>query len=151
MVDEATGYQYDREADALQKILKAYISEELLPWQQRFPHEFYKQIFRLNGWDYTVDNLKSKPGVVGTWTNKYVYNQLPKGVIEELKKNTPKDSKGRRKHHYHRMLTENTGHPHLDRQLTAIITIMKLSKDWNDFEIKFNQLYGQTSLNFEEQ
>ena len=29
LVDEATGYQYERERDELQKILKAYISEEL--------------------------------------------------------------------------------------------------------------------------
>ena len=107
LIDEATGYQYDREKDALQKILKAYISEELLPWQQRFPHEFYKQIFRLNRWDYTVDNLRKKPGVVGSWTNKFVYNMLPKGVIDELKRNTPKDSQGRRKHHFHRLLTDD--------------------------------------------
>lgn len=151
LIDEITGYQYDRERDTLQKILKAYISEELLPWQQRFPHEFYKQIFRLNKWDYTADNLQKKPGVVGTWTNKYVYNLLPKGVIDELKRKTPKDDQGRRKSHYHRFLTEDTGHPHLDKQLTSIITVMKLSKDWDDFEMKFNQLYGQTSLEFEEE
>jgi hypothetical protein len=82
LVDEATGYQYDRERNELQKILKAYISEELLQWQQRFPHEFYKQIFRLNGWDYTVENLRLKPSVVGKWTNTYIYDKLPKGVVE---------------------------------------------------------------------
>ena len=42
LVDEATGYQYTREKDELQKILKAYIAEELLPWQKRFPDEFFK-------------------------------------------------------------------------------------------------------------
>mgnify|MGYP003561277120 CR=1 FL=1 len=44
LVDEATGYQYERENDELQKILKAYISEELLPWQKRFPDIFYNCI-----------------------------------------------------------------------------------------------------------
>ena len=29
---------------ALQKILKAYISEELLPWQKRFPDIYYKEL-----------------------------------------------------------------------------------------------------------
>ncbi|MGB2527183.1 P63C domain-containing protein [Flagellimonas sp. SN16] len=151
LVDEATGYQYDRERDELQKILKQYISEYLLPWQQRFPHEFYKEIFRLNGWDYTIKNLKQRPGVVGKWTNKYIYEQLPKGVLEELKKLTPKDSDGKRKHQYHRLLSEDTGHSHLDRQLASIITIMRLSKDWNDFDNKFNQLYGQQMLDFPEE
>ena len=58
LVDEATGYQYEREHDELQKILKAYISEELLPWQKRFPDIFYKELFRLNGWNYTVNGIK---------------------------------------------------------------------------------------------
>lgn len=48
LVDEATGYQFDRERDELQKILKAYIAQELLPWQKRFPDVFYREIFRLN-------------------------------------------------------------------------------------------------------
>lgn len=146
LVDEATGYQYDRERFELQKILKAYISEELLVWQQRFPHEYYKQIFRLNNWDYTVTNVKTKPSVIGKWTNKYIYKQLPKGVLEELKKRTPIDDTGKRKHHFHRLLTQDTGHPHLDKQLTQVITIMKLSKNWRDFLTKFNQLFGQTSM-----
>ena len=43
---EATGYQYDREKDELQKILTAYISEELLPWQKKVSRDsFYKEIF----------------------------------------------------------------------------------------------------------
>jgi len=150
LVDEATGYQYERERDALQIILKQYISEELLPWQQRFPHEFYKQIFRLNGWEYTVENLKSRPGVVGTWTNKYIYRQLPKGVLEELKKLTPKDDKGRLTEHLHRRLTPDVGHPNLNNQIVSVVTIMKLSKNWKDFDKKFNDIFGQTSMDFDE-
>ncbi len=37
VIDEVTGYQYDRERDELQKLLSAYISEELMPWTKRFP------------------------------------------------------------------------------------------------------------------
>lgn len=58
LVDEATGYQYDREKNELQKILKAYIAEDLLPWQKRFPDIYYKELFRLNGWDFTVNGIK---------------------------------------------------------------------------------------------
>ena len=43
LIDEATGYQYERDRDELQKILSLYISKELLPWTKRFPDEFYKQ------------------------------------------------------------------------------------------------------------
>lgn len=150
LVDEATGYQYDRERNELQKILKQYISEELLDWQQRFPHEFYKQIFRLNGWDYTVENLKLKPSVVGKWTNSYIYDKLPKGVIDELKKLSPKDDSGKRKYHLHRWLTDDVGNPHLDKQITKVVTIMQLSKNWSEFKKNFNNLYGQQSMEFDD-
>ena len=89
LIDEATGYQYTREKDELQKILKAYISAELLPWQKRFPDVFYKELFRLNGWNFTIQDIKKRPGVIGTWTNRLIYEQLPKGVLEELKAKVP--------------------------------------------------------------
>ncbi|MFD1186885.1 hypothetical protein, partial [Pontibacter rugosus] len=37
LIDEATGYQYDREKDELQKLLSKYIQEDFLKWQSRFP------------------------------------------------------------------------------------------------------------------
>jgi len=151
LVDEATGYQYERERDELQIILKAYISEELLPWQQRFPHEFYRQIFRLNGWEYTVQNLKTKPSVVGNWTNKYIYKQLPQGVLDELKKITPKNTEGKHTEHLHRRLSEDVGHPNLNNQIVTTVTIMKLSKNWRDFNEKFNNIFGQSTFDFEEE
>jgi hypothetical protein len=151
LVDEATGYQYEREADELQKILKAYISEELLAWQQRFPHEFYKEIFRLRNWEYTAINIKQKPSVVGRWTNKLVYEQLPKGILKELKKLTPVDESGKRKHHYHRLLTDDIGHPHLQKQIVSIVTLMNVSDNWADFIKLFNKKFGQQQLPFDEE
>ena len=32
LVDEATGYQYDRARDALARILEQFIAKELQPW-----------------------------------------------------------------------------------------------------------------------
>ena len=64
LVDEATGYQYERERYELQKILKAYIAEELRAWVKTFPDIYYSEIFRLNGWDYTIQNIKKRPGVL---------------------------------------------------------------------------------------
>lgn len=133
LVDEATGYQYDREKDELQKILKAYISEELIPWQKRFPDEFYKEIFRLNKWDFTVTSIKNRPGVIGTWTKKLIYNLLPKGVLEELEKKTPKSAAGNKTARLHQSLTLNIGEPHLEKQLISVITLMNISENWDEF------------------
>ncbi len=150
LVDEATGYQYERERDELQKILKSYVSEELLPWQKTFPDEFYIQIFRLKGWDYNTKSIKRRPGVVGHWTNNLIYKQLPPGVLEELKSKTPKSEAGNYTARLFQSLTSDIGSPHLQNQLVSVITLMKISKDWDDFMNKFNQLYGQTSFEFED-
>lgn len=148
LVDEATGYQYEREKDELQTILKAYIAAELLPWQKRFPDEFYKEIFRLNKWDYTVNGIKQRPGVIGTWTKKLIYHQLPKGVLQELYEKTPKTSTGKLAAKLHQSLTSDIGNPHLEKQLISVITLMNISKDWKEFLKYFNKKFGQQVLDF---
>jgi len=47
LIDEATGYQKVRDEFELQKMLKAYISEETLEWQKTFHDSFYEQLYRL--------------------------------------------------------------------------------------------------------
>ncbi|PKP32491.1 MAG: hypothetical protein CVU00_11645 [Bacteroidetes bacterium HGW-Bacteroidetes-17] len=152
LVDEATGYQYDREKDELQKILKAYIAEGLLPWQKTFPDIFYKELFRLNGWDFTVSGIKKRPSVVGTWTNKLIYEQLPKGVIDELKAKTPKSLSGHYTARFFQSLTAETGNPHLTAQLNQIITLFQLSDNmkhmWTQFEKLKSRQSGQLELPF---
>lgn len=153
LVDEATGYQYERENDELQKILKAYISEELLPWQKRFPDIFYKELFRLNGWDYTVNGIKKRPGIIGKWTNTFVYEELPNGVLEELKKKTPKSESGNRMNRYHQLLTTDIGEPNSERQINKVITLFQVSDNMKQFcenfrKMKMRQI-GQMELPFE--
>ena len=153
LVDEATGYQYERENDELQKILKAYISEELLPWQKRFPDVFYKELFRLNGWDYTVNGIKKRPGIIGKWTNMFVYEELPNGVLDELKKKTPKSESGNRTSRYHQLLTLDIGEPNLEKQINKVITLFQVSDNmkqfWDNFKkMKMRQI-GQMELPFD--
>lgn len=153
LVDEATGYQYDRERDELQKILRAYIAEELLPWQKRFPDVFYKEIFRLNGWDYTVQDIKKRPSVIGKWTNLFIYEQLPKGVLKELKQKTPKSAAGHYLARFHQSLTEDIGNPHLQAQINSVIALMQVSDNWQQFVHNFNKMVdrrkGQLEIPYE--
>jgi len=58
LVDEATGYQRDRAADALAKILEAFIAKELQPWVKTFPPDYYEQLFRLRGLEYPQYTVK---------------------------------------------------------------------------------------------
>jgi len=148
LVDEATGYQYDRENDELQKILKRYISEELLPWKKRFPDEFYREIFRLNNWYFTTPeiNKAGRPGIIGTWTKKFIYQPLPKGVLQALLQRTSRNEKGKLKHKLHQNLTREEGIDHLNKQIVSVVTLMNVSDNWKQFEKLWNKKFGQQEL-----
>ena len=149
LVDEATGYQYIREKDELQKLLKHYISPELLPWTKKFPDDFYKELFRLNGWDFTVNGIKKRPGVIGTWTKKLVYEELPNGVLQELEKNAPKSEAGNRTVRYHQFLTDDIGNPHLTSQINQILTLFRLSDNMQHMWQQFEKLKQRQSAQLE--
>lgn len=148
LVDEATGYQRDRAKDALSKILEEFIAKELRPWVHTFPNEFYDQLFRLKGLSYPHDTIK-KPQYFGHLTNNIIYARLAPSVLEELKKATPRDAKGRHKQRLHRRLTEDVGHPRLREHLAAVITLMKVSNDYDHFTSmldKTHPKYGHQML-----
>lgn len=137
LVDEATGYQAERARDELNKILQAYIAEELRKWVGLFPEEFFKQIYRLRGWTYKPGNRRG-PRYVGKLINRYIYDQLPPGVPEKLRELNPIiNDKGQRKHKHFQLLTEHTGEPHLDRQITVVTTLMRISQNREEFEALF--------------
>lgn len=94
LIDEATGYQYERERFELQKILTAYVSEEILKWQLTFRDDFYKEIFRLWDLPFIPKYIKNKPSFIGKLTIKYIYDQMPRGVIEKVKENIGKTEMG---------------------------------------------------------
>lgn len=71
LVDEATGYQYDRARDALAKLLEAFVAKELQAWVKTFPADFYEQMFRLRGLDFPADTIK-RPQYFGVLTNDIV-------------------------------------------------------------------------------
>lgn len=139
LIDEATGYQNDRQAQELQELLKAYISEDLLKWQKRFPNKFYKEIFRLYGWQYD-ENSNKRPGWVGTFTRKYVYDLFPEEVIKEIESRNPsltKNHKSYRKNRHHQFLTTDIGLPQLDHYISKLLGVMALSKNNKDFDNNF--------------
>jgi P63C domain len=82
-----------------------------------------------------------RPKYFGKLTNEIVYKRLAPGVLEELKRVTPRNEQGRLKHKYFQHLTSNLGYPKLREHLGSVVTLMKLSKDWQDFLIKLDQIH----------
>jgi hypothetical protein len=146
LVDEATGYQTLRAKDSLSRILEAFIDKELQPWLQTFPDDYYRELFRLRGLDYPNATVQ-RPRYFGHLTNNIVYERLAPGVLEELKRVTPKSSSGRHKQKLFQRLTTNVGYPKLREHLGSVVSIMKLSNDWHDFSRKLDRIhpkYGDT-------
>ncbi|HSS48165.1 MAG TPA: P63C domain-containing protein [Thermoanaerobaculia bacterium] len=149
LVDEATGYQYDRERDDLHKILAAYISEELMPWAQRFPDSFYQELFRLRGWQYKPPALK-RPKMAGKLTAQLVYEQLPPGVLGRLREKNPVLKPGYRRHKHHQFLTEDIGDKHLEKQVISVTTLMRAAPDWKTFKKLFERAFPSRQRSIEE-
>jgi len=132
LVDEATGYQEVRERDELRRILEAYISKELLGWTLRFPPEFYKELFKLRGWQW-VEGSTKRPKRVGKDTDYIIYDRLPPGVKDELKRNNPKVRPGYRRYKNFQFLTTDVGNPHLERLIIATTALMRAANTWGGF------------------
>ena len=143
LVDEATGYQYDRERFELQKILSAYISEEIVKWQLTFTDSFYKEVFRLWNLPFIPKYIKNKPSFIGKLTTKYIYDEMPSGVLEKIKEKTPKTEKGNWKYKFHQSLTPEVGREHLKKQIIEVTTLMSISKSKEQFQELFKMKYGK--------
>ena len=67
-----------------------------------------------------------------------IYDPLPPGVIDELESKNPYDpTKKRRKHLHHRLLTTDVGHPHLEKQIVSVTTLLSVSDNWEEFATLF--------------
>ena len=128
-----TGYQNVRARDALQVILNAFLRKSFAAWSKRIPDEFYKEIYRLRGWEWPGMQV-NRFQVVGKYTTDLIYKRLAPGVQEELDKKNPKDTKGNRSTRHHQWLTEDIGHPALAQHMHAILGLMRASKGWNQFK-----------------
>ena len=139
LVDEATGYQEIRAKDALQAYLEKFIRKELAAWVQRFPDEFFREMYRLKRWSW--NGSSRRPGVVGIYIKDLVYERLGPGVIEELERKNPSDGKGQRKSRHHQWLTEDIGNPALAQHMHALIGFMRAEDDWESFKSRFHRAF----------
>jgi P63C domain len=57
----------------------------------------------------------NRPQIVGKYTNDILYERLAPGILEELEERNPKDTRGERPVKHHQWLTEDIGHPALER------------------------------------
>jgi hypothetical protein len=152
LIDEATGYQAARPQDALQKYLEILVRKELAAWVKKFPDEFYENIYRLKGWVWP-GMAKNRYSVVGHYTNDLVFQRLAPGLLEELKRKTPRNEKGYRPNRLHMWLSEDVGDPLLAQHLHSLIMFQRLAISngygWNRFVKMVDQVLPKRGTTLE--
>jgi hypothetical protein len=152
LVDEATGFQEIRSRTALAQILEQFVAKELKNYISAFPVAYFQELCRLKGIEFRED--MRLPPYFGKIINDFVYDRLAPGVRKEIDRVNPlvRSANGkirRRKHKNYKWLTENTGHPKLLQLVGSQVTLMKMSKTFEECEAlinRFHQKYEEMPL-----
>jgi len=131
LVDEVTGYQDVRHREALQAILDRYLRQEFATWAKRFPDDFYRELFRLRGWNWEGPGKSGH--AVAHATNDIVYARLAPDLLAELQSRNPRENNRRRTKH-HQWLTDDIGVPALQKHLDIVVHFLKGAETWDEFK-----------------
>lgn len=140
LIDEATGYQYVREEDALQVKLRAFISEELRDWEKTFPDELWEEFGRLTNWQ---GSLHQRPKYWGKLVLELIYDAMDPDVAKYLKENKPKPKHGM---NYHQWLSEDLGVRSLTTHINQVIGIAKTCNTMDELRHQVALHYGTEPL-----
>src|SRR3984893_4215127 len=137
LIDEATGYQFDRAADALQVKLKAYLGEEMRKWEKTFPDELWLEFARLTGWKGTVSQ---RPKYWGKLVLELVYEYLDPDVAQWLKENAPAPRHGQ---NYHQWLSAQYGLKKLVEHMWMLIGVARTCETMMELRDRMAALNGK--------
>lgn len=139
LVDLATGFEDMRKRRAINKIIDQYVEKAARPWVKLFDLNFYRHIYRLNGWEFDPENT-ARPGIIGTWTND-IYDRLAPGVRQALHERVRRNAKGKPTQKLTQLLTPEEGRPAMERLLEGVILLMRMSTSWSEFKLKLDEYY----------
>jgi hypothetical protein len=136
LVDEATGYQYDRPRKDLEEYLKKFLSEGLRRWVRTFPGDYFKHLCRLKGVQLRPD--MKLPQYFGHLTNDLVWRRIAPGLLRALKER--REERGRPSNKLFQWTSEELGKPELLLHLGMVVGLMKLHTDYEAFHKQLDQI-----------
>lgn len=131
LVDEATGYQYDRKHDALRMLLSKYIEESMQKWIHTFPDSFFVELDKL--YDNEPTTSQKRPQYYGKFINKYVYDPIENGYVKTKLDKLNIDEDGKRKGRFHQWMTDE-GRTVLIHQIGRVQALMEMCVDIDNFK-----------------
>ncbi|MBI4304459.1 MAG: hypothetical protein HY665_09020 [Chloroflexi bacterium] len=142
LIDEATGYQYDRAQDALEVKLRAFLTDEMRQWEKTFPDELWLEFGRLTGWHGPVH---LRPKYWGKLVIELVYEYLDSDVAKWLRENAPEPRHGQ---NYHQWLSSQFGLRKLMEHIWKLIGIAKTCENISELKDKMAQLHGRMPVQY---
>ena len=136
LIDEATGYQDQREVDELQFKLNLYLAESMRQWEKTFPDELWTQFGRLTGW---TKPAHQRPKYWGHLVLELVYKYLDPDVAGWLQENAPRPTHGQ---NYHQWLTSQYGLRRLVEHIWKLIGVASTCETMEDLRYRMKELYG---------
>ena len=140
LIDEATGYQYERQENSLQLKLKAFVSDEMRGWEKTFPDALWEEFGRLTNWK---GPLRSRPKWWGKLVMELIYSALDADVAKYLKENKPPPIA---KMNYHQWLSKHYGLKQLVTHIYEIIGMAKTCSTMKELQQQVAHHYRKESL-----
>ena len=140
LVDEATGYQYERAADALQLKLKLYLEDDMRKWEKTYPDQLWAEFGRLTSWKGT---LHQRPKYWGKLIMELIYGYLDPDVAKWLKENAPKPMHGQ---NYHQWLSSQFGLKKLTEHIWMVIGMASACHSMAELRQKMAERFGRTGV-----
>jgi hypothetical protein len=137
LVDEATGYQYDRAQDALRLKYKLFLEDEMRKWEKTFPDQLWIEFGRLTKWTGPVH---SRPKYWGKLIMELVYGYLDPDVAKWLKENNPKPSHGQ---NYHQWMSSQYGLKRLIEHIWMLVGMAAACRSMAELRQKMAERYGR--------
>ncbi|WP_421824871.1 P63C domain-containing protein [Flagellimonas oceanensis] len=135
------------------KEVKDVINELAREYQPMFPNKkpFFTLMYKLNGWTDLNPHSFIKPPVCALWIKQFIYGRFDREVLPTLlAKENPLITGYIKKYKLFQFLNDK-GLIYLEQYINEMIAVMKISRDWEDFENKYTKLYSisiQLKLNF---
>ena len=124
------------------KELAEYIDDKINTYKPRYTQSWYKEVFRLNGWDMPKNGkISKKPLVVARYTIDIIYGRFPKEVLPVLEVKNKYYKIGVRLFKHFQLLTPEKVSK-LEDYIKESEEIMKRCKTWDEFEREHAKVYG---------
>jgi len=136
LIDEATGYQYERPRRDLEEYLKKFLAEGLRRWVRTFPGDYFKHLCRLKNVALRPD--MKLPQYFGHLTNDLIWKRIAPGLLRALKER--RSERGSKSNKLHSWTSEELGKPELLLHLGTVVGLMKIHQDYDKFYAQLNQI-----------